>query len=66
VRTNPLLSIALMVSPVVAGLLLGVPTLARHLGQAPPTPLGLLLALLSFPVMLLVDAVHKRWLRHES
>ncbi len=59
IRTNPLLLTALVVSPAIATLLLGVPMLARLLGQAPPSSLGLVLALLAFPLMLLVDAVHK-------
>jgi magnesium-transporting ATPase (P-type) len=61
VRTNPLLLTALVVSPALAALLLGVPALAGLLGQAPPSALGSVLALLAFPVVLIVDAAHKRW-----
>jgi magnesium-transporting ATPase (P-type) len=62
-RTNPLLLMALLVSPAIASLLLLVPTLARLLGQAPPTALGVAFARGTFPVMLVADAIHKRWLR---
>jgi calcium-translocating P-type ATPase len=60
--TNPLLLGALLASTCVAALLVSVPVLARLLGHAPPTPLGLMLALSAFPAVLLADAAHKVWL----
>ena len=65
-RTNPLLLTALALSPAIAAVLLYVAPFARLLGHAPPTEIGWLVALFSFPVVLAVDACHKRWLRRRS
>jgi calcium-translocating P-type ATPase len=56
---NRLLLGALLVSWLLVALLLGVPWLARLLGQGVPTPLGAGIALSAFPLVLLFDAVHK-------
>jgi magnesium-transporting ATPase (P-type) len=60
-RTNPLLFIALIASLTIVILLVYVPALARLLGHAPPNAVGLTLAALAFPAVLLADAAHKLW-----
>jgi len=65
-RTNPLLFIALLASSIIVGLLVYVPAFARLLGHAPPSAVGLALAALAFPAVLLADAAHKRWMRRAA
>ncbi|MEW1805134.1 cation-transporting P-type ATPase [Pseudarthrobacter sp. NPDC080039] len=57
--TNRLLVWAVLGELAVLTVCLYVPYLATLLGQAPPTPLGLLLALLAAPAVLLADWIHK-------
>ena len=38
-----------------------IPPVASLLGQAPPEPIGWLVAALTAPALLAVDALHKRW-----
>ena len=56
---NPLLLGALGVELLVLLALLGIPPLADLLGQLPPSPLGLGIALTAVPAVLLADAAHK-------
>lgn len=59
--TNRALLGAVAMELVVLVALLGVPPLAALLGQAPPSPIVVLGALLTAPAVLAADAVHKRW-----
>jgi hypothetical protein len=59
---NPLLVTALLTSFAIVAMLLGVPAFGRLLGHAIPSAVGLCIAALAFPAVLLVDAAHKRWL----
>jgi hypothetical protein len=56
---NELLLSALSITWLVAAALLGVPVLARLLGQAAPTALGAALALRAFPLVLVADASYE-------
>jgi calcium-translocating P-type ATPase len=60
---NPLLVGSLLTTFAVAALLLSLPALARLLGHAIPSPLGLGIAALAFPAVLLADATHKLAIR---
>ncbi|MGX5717140.1 cation-translocating P-type ATPase [Arthrobacter sp. MAHUQ-56] len=57
--TNRLLAWAVLAELAILAACLYVPYLAALLGQAPPPPLGLLLALLAVPAVLLADWTHK-------
>ena len=57
--TNPMLVIAVLVELVLALLLVFVPILASALGQAPPPPLGWMIAFASMAIVLAVDATYK-------
>jgi len=57
--TNMLLVWAVLGELAVLAVCLFVPYLATLLGQAPPPPLGLALALLAAPAVLLADWIHK-------
>jgi magnesium-transporting ATPase (P-type) len=57
--TNKLLVWAVPAELAVLAVCLFVPYLAALLGQAPPTPMGLVLALLAAPAVLLADWIHK-------
>ncbi|MBX7444548.1 MULTISPECIES: cation-transporting P-type ATPase [unclassified Arthrobacter] len=57
--TNRLLAGAVLAELGILAVCLYVPYLAALLGQAPPPPLGLLLALLAVPAVLLADWTHK-------
>ncbi|TQJ36659.1 cation-translocating P-type ATPase [Arthrobacter sp. SLBN-122] len=57
--TNKLLLWAVPAELAVLAVCLFVPYLAALLGQAPPTPMGLVLALLAAPAVLLADWIHK-------
>ncbi|MDQ0768919.1 calcium-translocating P-type ATPase [Pseudarthrobacter defluvii] len=57
--TNRLLVWAVLAELAVLAVCLYVPSLATLLGQAPPTPMGFLLALLAAPAVLLADWIHK-------
>jgi calcium-translocating P-type ATPase len=65
-RTNPFLLGAIVTTWILVLALLFVPWLARHLGHAPPTVQGTLLAATAFPVVLLADAARKAWLRRAA
>ncbi|WP_457950338.1 cation-translocating P-type ATPase [Pseudarthrobacter sp. alpha12b] len=58
-RTNNLLVWAVLAELAILAVCLFVPYLAELLGQAPPTPTGILLALLAAPAVLLADWIHK-------
>jgi magnesium-transporting ATPase (P-type) len=58
-RDNPRIALAILGTWVMAAVLLGVPWFARHLGQAVPPPIGLFVALLAFPAVLVADTVMK-------
>jgi magnesium-transporting ATPase (P-type) len=62
--TNRLLLVGVGAELVLLGLLLFVPPLASLLGQAPPTALGWLVAMLAAPAVLLADLGHKRLTAH--
>jgi hypothetical protein len=57
--TNRLLLVGIGVEILLLGLLLFLEPLASLLGQAPPTSLGWLVAVLAAPAVLLADAAHK-------
>ncbi|MDQ0119100.1 magnesium-transporting ATPase (P-type) [Pseudarthrobacter defluvii] len=57
--TNKLLVWAVLAEAAILAVCLYVPSLAALLGQAPPPPEGLLLALLAAPAVLLADWIHK-------
>ena len=57
--TNRLLVWAVLAELAVLAVCLYVPYLATLLGQAPPPPMGFLLALLAAPAVLLADWIHK-------
>jgi magnesium-transporting ATPase (P-type) len=57
--TNRLLVVAVVAEILLLGLLLFLEPVAALLGQAPPTPLGWLVAALAAPAVLLADAAHK-------
>jgi magnesium-transporting ATPase (P-type) len=57
--TNRLLVVAVVAEILLLGLLLFLEPAAALLGQAPPTPLGWLIAALAAPAVLLADAAHK-------
>lgn len=59
-RGNRLLLVAAAVELALLAVFVGVPPLAALLGQTVPTPIGWVLAAGAVPVVLLVDAVHKR------
>jgi magnesium-transporting ATPase (P-type) len=61
---NRLLLGALGVELLILLALLGIPPVAALLGQQPPTPLGLAIALTAVPAVLLADAAHKAARRH--
>jgi magnesium-transporting ATPase (P-type) len=61
--SNRLLLVGIALSLVLLACFLFVPPVAAVLGQAPPPPLGWLVAVSGIPVMLGIDAPHKR-LRH--
>jgi hypothetical protein len=54
------LVIAVGVEILLLGLLLFLEPLASLLGQAPPTAIGWVVAMLAAPAVLLADAAHKR------
>jgi magnesium-transporting ATPase (P-type) len=58
-RGNPLLLGAVGIELLVLLALLGIAPLADLLGQRPPSPLGLAIALAAVPAVLLADAAHK-------
>jgi magnesium-transporting ATPase (P-type) len=60
--TNRLLIGAATIELVIAGLFLLVPSVARILGHESPPAIGWVIALLSMPLLLAVDATHK-WIR---
>jgi magnesium-transporting ATPase (P-type) len=67
-RTNRLLIGAAAIELVIAGLFLLAPSIANVLGHESPPTIGWIIALLSMPLLLSVDAIHKsmrRW-RAES
>ncbi|MEO5314458.1 cation-transporting P-type ATPase [Pseudarthrobacter sp. CC12] len=57
--TNRLLVWAVLAEAAILGACLYLPSLAALLGQSPPPPEGLLLALLAAPAVLLADWIHK-------
>ena len=57
--TNRLLVWAVLAELAILAVCLYVPYLAMLLGQAPPTPVGFLLALLAAPAVLTADWIHK-------
>ncbi|MHC6592535.1 cation-translocating P-type ATPase [Arthrobacter sp. C152] len=57
--TNRLLAWAVLAELAILAVCLYVPYLATLLGQAPPPPLGLLLAVLAVPAVLVADWTHK-------
>jgi hypothetical protein len=65
-RGNPLLLGAVGVELGVLLALLLVPFLADLLGMAPPTPLGLAVAVSAVPLVLLADAAAKRWVHRRA
>ena len=58
-RRNTLMRGALLLQCALLALLLFVGPLARLLGQAPPTPAVMALALLAFPILIVVDTMQK-------
>jgi magnesium-transporting ATPase (P-type) len=66
ISNNPAIVGALLVMWAVAAFLLFVPALARLLGHAPPSSLGLIVALLAFPAILAVDSLAKLTTRSSS
>jgi magnesium-transporting ATPase (P-type) len=57
--TNRLLIGAATIELIIAGLFLFVPSVADVLGHESPPAIGWVIALLSMPLVLAVDAVHK-------
>ena len=62
--SNRLLIVGVTVALLLLGALLFIHPLASLLGQGPPPLVGWLVAVASAPIMLGVDALHKRWRRH--
>jgi magnesium-transporting ATPase (P-type) len=65
-RGNRLLLWAVAVELLVLAAMLGVPPVAGLLGQSVPTPLGVGLALLAAPAVLVVDGITKRLTHRRS
>lgn len=63
---NRLLLLALLVSWLLVAALLWVPALARLVGHAPPTPLGAIVALSAFPLVLVADAGFKHFAKRKQ
>jgi magnesium-transporting ATPase (P-type) len=61
--SNRLLLVGVALALVLLACFLFIPPIASILGQAPPPPLGWLMAVSGIPVMLGIDALHK-WIRH--
>ena len=62
--TNRLLVWAVLAEVAILAVCLYVPSLAALLGQSPPPPEGLLLAVLAAPAVLLADWIHKSFRAH--
>jgi magnesium-transporting ATPase (P-type) len=65
-RGNPLLLWAVGIEFCVLVAMLGIPPLADLLGHAPPSPLGLAVAVLAVPAVLLADAAAKSLARRRE
>jgi calcium-translocating P-type ATPase len=59
-RSNPLVLGALGLSWVVVGVLFFAPPVAHQLRHGVPPPVGIAFAAMTFPLVILADAVHKR------
>ncbi len=64
-RSNPFLLWGLATELVLLAISLFVPLVANVLGQAPPPPIGWLIAALALPAVLTVDGLQKRLTRKE-
>jgi len=64
--SNRMLLLGIGVALILLGCFLFIPPVAGVLGQAPPPPLGWLLAVSGIPVMLGIDALHKQVRRQRA
>jgi calcium-translocating P-type ATPase len=64
--SNRMLLLGVGVALILLGCFLFIPPVAAVLGQAPPPPLGWLLAVSGIPVMLGIDALHKHVRRQRA
>jgi hypothetical protein len=58
-RDNPRIALAVLGTWLVTAVLVGVPYFARYLGHALPPAMGICVALLAFPAVIVADTIMK-------